>query len=114
VQRFHGAQHKQPLPDLRHRTIQQDMIQAQRVGQGIPKTGSQFGIEQQRSVSVLQVEIDQCNSPPLAIGQMPCDIAGDRRRAHAAARADEGHDLAEFQGGLGSIAGSRSRRENPP
>ena len=45
LQRFRGAEHGQPLADSRHDAIQQQVIETQRVGQGVAETRRVFDIE---------------------------------------------------------------------
>ena len=67
LKRFLGRDDKQSLADLRHDPIQQNVIETQRVVQRIPKSRRDRGIEQKRAVAVLEAEINQCDSTPLAI-----------------------------------------------
>ena len=96
MQRLFGTEHKQPLTDLRHEAIEQQMIKTQRVRQGVAKTRGRFSIEQECAIAILEVEIHQSDAARLAIGKMPREIGRQCRRADAAAGTDKRHHFPEL------------------
>ena len=105
VQRLLGAEHEEPLAIGRHQPFEQQVVDAQRVGERIAQAGARLDVEEQGAIAALHVEIDERDATGLAVGEMPGEIDRHCRGADAAAGTDDGDHLAELQADAAELAG---------
>src|SRR5712672_1960446 len=79
------------------------MIDTQGIRQGIAETRGGGDVQQQPTIALLKIEIDQSDSARLPMREMPRQIRRQRGRTDAASRADKRYDLRELRRGSADI-----------